>query len=213
MYWLYPKKKQSDTLFIAYDAKEPRNFCPPGQNWGAFTAQECDRVLSLSKSEKSIQLSNANNDGIAKNHHHQAEMRSINYNDQTQWLWQRVVNNLTSANENWWGFDVYGIIEPLQLLCYDASKGKKGEKDRWEPHINNAHPFSCRKISFSIELSDPNTYKGGELKVYASEKPVDFPNAKGTMIMFPSFFLSEVKPMVKGQRWVLIGWISGPQFK
>jgi len=204
MYWLYPKKKQADTLFIAYDAQEPKNFCPPGQNWGAFTAEECDRILDFSK--------NTQMNAIAREDF-QAKMWSINYNEQTKWLWEKVVNNLTSVNEIWWNFDVYGIIEPFQLLCFDGSEGKEGEKDRWELHLDNAHPFSFRKISFSVELSDPNTYEGGKLKVDVAATPIDLPNSRGTTIMFPSFFLNEVEPMINGKRWVLIGWISGPQLR
>ncbi|NEP44712.1 MAG: hypothetical protein F6K35_38060, partial [Okeania sp. SIO2H7] len=69
MYWLYPNKKQADTIFVAYDAKDPNNFCPPGQNWGAFTAEECDRILELSKSEKSVRLPNNKIGAIARDYH------------------------------------------------------------------------------------------------------------------------------------------------
>jgi PKHD-type hydroxylase len=212
MYWLYPQKKQADTLFVAYDAKDSNNFCPPGQNWGAFTDEECDRVLSLSKSEKSIRLPKDKMEAIARDYH-QAEMWSINYSEQTKWLWEKVVTNLTSVNERWWGFDVYGIIEPLRLLCYDGTNAKEGESDRYEPHIDNAHPFSCRKISFALELSAPNIYEGGRLKVHAASRPIEFPNSRGTIIMFPSFFLSEIEPIITGKKWVLVGWISGPQLR
>ncbi len=211
MYWLYPQKKYAETLFMAYDAKEARHFCPPGQNWGALTAEECDGLISLSKLANSVRLPNAKN-GVVPDYH-QADLWSINYTEETKWLWERVVKNLTAVNENYFGFEVYGIIEPLQLLCYDATKSEKGEGDRHELHIDNAHPFSCRKISFSLELSDPDTYQGGEFNVYASETTMDFPNSRGTMIMFPSFFLNEVKPIIKGKRWALVGWISGPQFR
>jgi len=211
MYWLYPQKKYAETLFIAYDAKEPKHFCAPGQNWGALTAEECDRVISFSKLANSVRLPNANN-GIVPDYH-QANLWSINYTEETKWLWERVVKNLTSVNENYFGFEIYGIIEPLQLLCYDGTKSEAEEGDRHELHIDNVHPFSCRKISFSLELSDPNTYQGGEFKVYGSEKTLDFPNSQGTMITFPSFFLNEVKPIIKGKRWALVGWISGPQFR
>ncbi|NEP44521.1 MAG: 2OG-Fe(II) oxygenase, partial [Okeania sp. SIO2H7] len=62
-------------------------------------------------------------------------------------------------------------------------------------------------------LSDPNTYEGGRLKLHAASRPIDFPNSRGTTIMFPSFFMNEVEPMITGKRWALVGWISGPQLR
>ena len=33
------------------------------------------------------------------------------------------------------------------------------------------------------------------------------------MAVFPSYSLYEVTPVTKGERYSLVGWITGPQFK
>ncbi len=82
-----------------------------------------------------------------------------------------------------------------------------------------------RKLSFSIQLSDPEDYEGGELEFkvnnYSSEKRGDFtldetffaPNKKGTMIVFDSRTQHRVKEVKSGVRRSLVGWVVGPRWK
>jgi PKHD-type hydroxylase len=35
----------------------------------------------------------------------------------------------------------------------------------------------------------------------------------GNMIIFPSFFLHKVTPVIKGDRKTLTAWIAGPKFQ
>ncbi len=64
-----------------------------------------------------------------------------------------------------------------------------------------------------MELSEPNTYQGGELNLYVSENPIRLPRTRGSMNMFPSFILHEVTSITEGKRWALVGWVSGPQLR
>ena len=70
-----------------------------------------------------------------------------------------------------------------------------------------------RKLSLSIQLSDPSSYEGGELVLYVGEEGITVPKEQGKLIAFPSFTLHEVKPVTKGERYSLVAWITGPQFK
>jgi len=36
---------------------------------------------------------------------------------------------------------------------------------------------------------------------------------QGTLILFPSYTLHEVKPVTKGERNSLVSWVTGKQFK
>lgn len=210
MFWMYPEKKYNQTPFTCYDGSESSHFCRKGENWGAFTAQECDWITSFSQNpfkEKSYGFEGFNHS------YHQANVWEISQTQETNWLWQRLINNLITANNRWWNYDIVGILEPLQLLCYDSTNSSNEIKDNCDLHIDNEYPFSCRKISFSVELSDSNTYQGAELNLYLQENPQILPRDRGTMIMFPSFILHEVTPIIEGKRWALIGWVNGPQFR
>jgi len=72
-----------------------------------------------------------------------------------------------------------------------------------------------RKLSISIQLTDPEEYEGGELKLYdGDDKEAQvMDKTQGTLIIFPSYVLHEVMPITKGTRNSLVTWITGKQFK
>jgi PKHD-type hydroxylase len=71
-----------------------------------------------------------------------------------------------------------------------------------------------RKLSISIQLTDPEEYEGGELKLYdGEEEGVLMDKTQGTLIIFPSYVLHEVMPVTKGTRNSLVTWVTGKQFK
>ncbi|NEQ35295.1 MAG: 2OG-Fe(II) oxygenase [Okeania sp. SIO3I5] len=210
MFWMYPEKKYNQAAFTCYDASEQSHFCQPGENWGALTAQECDWIISLSQN-----LATGQNYIVPATNpsYRQVSAWKISQTQETNWVWQRLINNVVYANNSWWNYDIVGILEFIQLICYDSTNSSDQIQDNCDLHIDNEYPFSFRKISFSVELSDPNSYEGAELSLYVQENPKILPRSRGTMIMFPSFILHEVTPIIKGKRWALIGWVTGPQFR
>ena len=71
-----------------------------------------------------------------------------------------------------------------------------------------------RKLSFSIQLSDPEDYEGGELEFNVNNEERFFaPNKKGTVIVFDSRTLHRVKEVKSGVRKSLVGWVVGPRWK
>lgn len=210
MFWMYPTPKFHQVTYASYDASKASHFCKPGENWGAFTAQECDSIIALSKVFESRRPTV---DGIYQPKRRQVTAWKIDYSEEISWLWQRLSNNINYTNNQWWNFDIYGILESLHLLCYDASHGDGKNKDRYVKHIDYNQTTQNRKITFSIQLSDPEDYEGGNLRLYAGKEPEILPDSRGTMIMFPSFILHEVVPIVRGKRWALVCWASGPHFR
>lgn len=80
-------------------------------------------------------------------------------------------------------------------------------------HIDNAFMGTSGKrlrtdLSFTLFLSDPATYEGGELAV---ETPTGEHVAKppaGDLVLYPSTTLHEVRPVTAGERIVCVGWIE-----
>jgi PKHD-type hydroxylase len=70
-----------------------------------------------------------------------------------------------------------------------------------------------RKLSFTIQLSEEKSYKGGSLCMYNSGDPDFAPKEIGTFVAFPSWLLHEVTPVIEGERYSLVGWVNGPRFK
>jgi len=71
-----------------------------------------------------------------------------------------------------------------------------------------------RKLSFSLLLSDPDTYEGGNLQfIDGPGKSYFTPRQKGTIILFDSRTQHRVLKVTKGVRKSLVGWVTGPRWK
>ena len=70
-----------------------------------------------------------------------------------------------------------------------------------------------RKLSFSLQLSNPKEYKGGDFNLHLSSKKTTLLKEQGTLLVFPSYVLHQVKKVTKGERNSLVGWVTGPPFK
>jgi len=69
---------------------------------------------------------------------------------------------------------------------------------------------SPRKLSLSLQLSDPVEYEGCVLELHAANSIEAAPLERGTVIAFPSYILHRVSPILSGRRRSLVAWFSGP---
>ena len=71
-----------------------------------------------------------------------------------------------------------------------------------------------RKLSLSVQLSDPEDYEdGGLIIVDYCNKNCELPKGKGNSIVFDSRCPHRAEPVTKGERLVLVGWASGPKLR
>jgi PKHD-type hydroxylase len=80
-------------------------------------------------------------------------------------------------------------------------------------HVDNALMGSGDRryrsdVSWTIFLSDPATYTGGELVIEGSEGVQAFKLKAGSAILYPSSFLHRVEPVTEGVRFVAVGWVQ-----
>ena len=76
-------------------------------------------------------------------------------------------------------------------------------------HIDNAFMSTGRAdLSFTIFLSNPKKYLGGELIIENINSENEFKLNCGEIIIYPSTYLHSVKKITKGERIVCIGWIE-----
>lgn len=80
-------------------------------------------------------------------------------------------------------------------------------------HVDNAYmPLKDGKIradlSFTLFLSDPDTYQGGELQIeHAGQSVIVKPQA-GDLVLYPSTSLHQVNEVKAGTRLACVGWIE-----
>lgn len=139
------------------------------------------------------------------------------------------------ANMCGWQSWEYDYLEPVQYTIYKyRPDAPTGDFYTWhtdagpEPYDNG----SLRKLSFSIQLSHPDEYEGGAFEYIDSKfefdklrngqkfievdklvQPLPFSaKEKGTLIVFPSFVHHQVKPVTRGTRISLVGWLAGKPY-
>ena len=125
------------------------------------------------------------------------------------------VTNTVNTNAGW-NFNI-DTIEPLQYGEYNKNQYYGWHIDQHkDPYADNR----VRKCSFSVFLNDD--YEGGEFDLETGspkqENQLDrietFKNMPvNQMIFFQSEFWHRVRPVTKGVRKSLVGWVLGPKFK
>lgn len=63
-------------------------------------------------------------------------------------------------------------------------------------------------LSFTLFLSPPGDYDGGELVVHAAGMTQEVKGEAGHLVLYPSSSIHEVKPVTRGTRIVCVGWIE-----
>lgn len=86
-----------------------------------------------------------------------------------------------------------------------------------ENEINNfliKNSGTCRKLSFSLNLSDYNDYTGGNLQLLSEDGESYFaPRTRGTITIFDSRTPHRVQKIKSGTRKTLVGWVVGPEWR
>ena len=77
------------------------------------------------------------------------------------------------------------------------------------PHIDNALMAGGRSdLSFTLFLSEPETYDGGALCISDRVEERQFKLPLGQAIVYPTTSLHRVAPVTSGARLVVVGWVT-----
>lgn len=98
-------------------------------------------------------------------------------------------------------------MEPLQIFKYEVGDHYGWHTD-WSP-VNNKK----RKLSITIQLSDPLDYEGGSVEILDGPEARVIPKELGAATVFPSWAVHRVLPITSGTRWALVAWATGKPFK
>jgi PKHD-type hydroxylase len=71
-----------------------------------------------------------------------------------------------------------------------------------------------RKLSFAMQLSDPDDYEGGNVQLMDEMgNAYVVPRQRGSIVLFDSRTQHRVLKVTKGVRKSLVGWTVGPRWK
>ena len=168
----------------------------------SFSKEECQTIINIAKDKGLIKGKTKGESDVRD-----SKISWLYPVDDMDWVFRRVTDITLNLNERFFKFDLFGINEGFQFTNYKAPSGKYGK------HTDRSLDMVIRKLSISIQLTNPNEYEGGELYLYDDDKGTLMDKTQGTLILFPSYVLHEVMPVTKGERNSLVTWITGKQFK
>jgi PKHD-type hydroxylase len=130
---------------------------------------------------------------------------------ETEKFYDRLEEIILSLNSQFFQYDLAALV-PLQHVVYEGA-----DQGHLEWHIDYARESDqknkeFRKLSLSIQLSDPSEYEGGELQAQVRGKIDVAPKTFGTVIAFSSFTLHRVTQVTTGVRKAVVVWVLGPDF-
>ncbi len=92
--------------------------------------------------------------------------------------------------------------------------GNRGTGEQIAQDFINENCEKVRKLSFSLLLSDPEDYRGGNLQLIdESGKSYIAPRQRGVIILFDSRTKHRVTKVTQGIRKSIVGWTVGPRWK
>lgn len=142
-----------------------------------------------------------------------ADSLSSQRSSQVRWLTASWISDLIlpyakQANESF-KIDFENDIE-IQFTDYLASE--QGHYD-WHHDVNwHSQSDRDRKLSVTIQLSDGDSYEGGDFEFEEIITNTNF-RAKGSILIFPSYLRHRVTTVTKGRRHSLVAWYSGPNWQ
>jgi len=167
-----------------------------------FTEEECEKIIKIAKDKGLIKGVTRGETDIRE-----SQICWLYPDDNLDWLYRRITDIVLNLNDRFFQFDLHGIDEGLQFTNYKAPSNKYGK------HVDKGFNCLIRKLSISIQLTDPKKYEGGELFLYEGEEGMEMKKEQGDLVLFPSYVLHEVKPVTKGERNSLVAWVTWKQFK
>lgn len=161
-----------------------------------------------------------------------------------KWIYDLIFPFVYQANSlAGWNYDIdWG--ETLQFTVYEKDMfygwhfdGESCHYSKYKRHIPGVSPEidkqnknkyaaypemvnKVRKLSLTLNLTDPNDYEGGNLMFDYGPHHVgdryhicEDIRPRGSIIIFPSYIYHQVTPVTKGTRYSLVMWSLGYPFK
>jgi PKHD-type hydroxylase len=172
----------------------------------SFTDDEIEKIKGLSK--KYSQISGTLGGGIVDPEYRRSTICWIPLTEESQFIYDKIFNFVKDANKKMWNFNVSTNRNQIQFGEYNSNN--EGFYD-WHMDIGSGSQ-STRKISISVQLSDEDSYEGGNLEFMIHREIRLAPRKKASTIIFPSFFNHRVTKVTKGIRQSLVLWIDGPAY-
>jgi PKHD-type hydroxylase len=197
-------------MHLSYNFDRPEN---DSQNYyfykEGFSKEELDKI---EQNITDLPWHIASTVGGDAENNRKSNIKWIPQNDNWWWLYEKLSDMAVAANNELWNFDLSQIPEQIQYTEYHAPAGHYD----WHADIGPGM-LSKRKISITVQLSDPSEYEGGTLELFrggSMEGPfIEAEKNTGCVFIFPSYMMHRVTPVTKGTRKSFVLWLGGGHYR
>jgi PKHD-type hydroxylase len=186
---------------------------------GHFSPEFCDRVILEGEKLKILTGATLGLEGkLGSNTDvRDSKLAFFQLQKEHQWLFDAVLEPVFAANKQHWRFHI-SACEPTQYTTYEPGQFYSWHVDQHsEPYPDGTFAGMTRKLSITIQLTDPDDYDDGDFEIrdycdYDSVQTIKGLRPRGSLLVFPSFLMHRVTPVTRGVRRSLVCWIVGPPF-
>jgi PKHD-type hydroxylase len=199
-------------MYSSFNFKQKENDAQQYYWWKeAFNKNE---LKTISDGIQALKEQKASTVGGGEDDIRSSKVRWIPQNSNWWWLYEKLHNLVTEANNTAWKFDLHAMPEQIQYTEYYATE--KGHYT-WHQDIGPGM-LSKRKVSITVQLSDPKDYEGGDLQLwqggnYEDNSFITAYKGAGSVFTFPSYMMHRVTPVTKGIRRSFVLWVGGSHYK
>lgn len=174
----------------------------------AFSKSECEAIIK--------RISDVPTDEallVGRNRDHNLRKSQLVWTDEvegTEWVMERLIDLVRTANRAHFEFDLTEFAESPQVAIYKASDSGHFV---WHSDIGSGPAAGKRKLTLVLQLSDADSYEGGDLEVMPGAHTLTANREQGCVSIFPSFTLHQVTPVTSGTRYSMTVWAHGPAFR
>lgn len=173
-----------------------------------FSKEELEKIYNSLENvpfEKATTL-----DGGSEKEVRSSRIKWIPMNEEWNWLYQKLMNMASEANNELWDFDLISADEKIQYTEYLAED--EGHYT-WHQDIGPGMA-SQRKVSITVQLSESDEYEGGDLQIWTGGNSIlTAQRGAGVTVLFPSYLMHRVTKVTKGKRRSFVLWVGGQHYK
>ena len=155
-----------------------------------FSKEECDYIINLSKKLDKVNpygyKDNLNNEKITIKYC----VWPLDRNDKTQWIFDKIHIYFTNKTN----IKIKKELDKIYIHKY--IEGQKFEK-----HTDTFYKTQIHNVGVCLN----DDYDGGEFVLYNPE--LILPKKQGSIYTFPNTQYHEVKEILNGERWSIIGFL------
>lgn len=179
-----------------------------------YSSAICDSLVDDIQDLPTIEGVVGTESGFKLNSSRKSKIRFIDkQNTKYEWLFRDMWNLANDANSIFkYDIDTLNFVQIAEYDGKDAGEYMEHMDIIWREERH-------RKLSCTVQLSNHDTYTGGQLHFYRlqngypNEEEQYKINKQGTAIFFNSLTYHSILPVFEGKRYSLTAWFEGPRWR